>query len=158
MRRMVGLLFLWIGLAGLTACAGGVPSPFADRPAARPGQTVATIRIAAPVGAPETHAAALLRQMEARAAERSIAIAGPDAGNGGYALKGYFSTITERNATTVLYVWDVLDSAANRVHRIQGQAPAPAGGNGWPDVPESVMHEIGTATIDQFADWVTRRS
>lgn len=73
-------------------------------------------------------------------------------------LKGYFSAIADGGKTTVIYVWDVLDAAGTRLHRIQGQQSAPGGrGDGWSSVTPAVLQAIGTATIDQYAEWLSGR-
>lgn len=156
-RRAAILMLLSLGLV---ACAGGgVQAPWEDAAPARTGSPIAVIRMEAPIGAPEQHAAALARRIAERAAERSIAIAAEGDSGITHYFKGYFSTITEGGLTTILYVWDVLDPSATRLHRIQGQAPAPGSTlEGWAAVPETTMAEIGTRTIDAFVEWLAQRN
>ena len=71
-----------------------------------------------------------------------------------YILKGYFSAMNDNGQTTVVYVWDVLDSSGARMHRIQGQETV--SGNAadpWAAVPARTMEGIASKTIRQYLDW-----
>jgi hypothetical protein len=71
-------------------------------------------------------------------------------------MKGYFSALTDNDQTTVIYVWDVLDPAGNRLHRIEGQQKAPPGrGEGFAAVTEGTMKTIADQTIDQLVTWLS---
>jgi hypothetical protein len=73
-------------------------------------------------------------------------------------MKGYFSALTDNSQTTVIYVWDVLDPAGNRLHRIEGQQKAPPGkGQGFAAVTEGTMKAIADQTIDQLVTWLSAR-
>ena len=132
--------------------------------AANPAQTVAVISAArvkfAPiVGATVEAATPLTERIAVRARERGIQLAGNGDTASTHVLKGYFSAITEGNKTTVIYVWDVLDPAGNRLHRIQGQMQAPAGRRqGWASVSSQTMQGIADQTVDQLAAWLGTRS
>jgi len=54
----------------------------------------------------------------------------------------------------VIYVWDVLDPAGNRLHRIQGQQGASGKGEGWAAVPPATMQAIADQTVDQLMIWL----
>ena len=99
----------------------------------------------------------LTQRLAERAHERGIGLAGKG-GDATHMLKGYFSAISEGGATTVIYVWDVLDPSGNRLHRIQGQAKANGRGEGWPAVPAATMKGIADRTIDDFAQWLSTRA
>ena len=91
-------------------------------------------------------------ELAKRARERGIGIAGSGGTGATHMLKGYFSAMTDGGSTTVIYVWDVLDPAGNRLHRIQGQAQGADGsGDGWSAVPPATMQAIADRTIDEFA-------
>jgi hypothetical protein len=72
-----------------------------------------------------------------------------------HVLKGYFSVLGEGAATTVIYVFDVLDPAGNRLHRIQGQEVA-SGSNSadpWSAVPATLMESIADKAMTEFNTW-----
>ena len=117
-----------------------------------PIQTDARVQFAPVIGATEDATAPLSRRLSARAGERGIAITGGDGAS--HVLKGYFSTVIDGGETTVVYVWDVLDPAGNRLHRIQGKEQA-AGGAGWSSVTNQTMETIADRTIDELALWLT---
>jgi hypothetical protein len=114
------------------------------------------IQFAPITGATREAAAPLSERLAARARERGIALAGGGA-QPAYILKGYFSEVTEGKATTVIYVWDVMDAAGNRLHRIQGQAKADGAG-GWSAVSAKTMQAIADRTIDELAQWLSMRT
>lgn len=152
-----------------TAPAPAAPAAFpvatpAGPDATRGATTVAAIasdarvQFAPVVGAPATIASPLAGRLSARAGARGIALAGAGDPSATLMMKGYFSTISEGGETTVIYVWDVTDTAGTRVHRIQGQAKAPSSGaDGWDDVRPETMETIADQTIDQLAGWLSGR-
>ena len=114
------------------------------------------LQIAPIVGASVEAATPLTAELQMRARQRGITLAGSADQTATHVLKGYFSTMTEGKDTTVIYVWDVYDTAGNRLHRINGQQKAPSVGatEGWPAVAPATMQAIADQTIDQFAAWL----
>ena len=119
------------------------------------------LQIAPIVGASVDAATPLTAELQARARQRGITLAGSADQTVTHVLKGYFSTMSEGADTTVIYVWDVYDPAGNRLHRINGQQKAPsvksgasAGGDSWKGVSPATMQAIADQTIDQFAAWL----
>ena len=107
------------------------------------------------VGATVDVATPLTERLAQRARARGIALAGNADSSTTHILKGYFSTLTEGGQTTVIYVWDVYDPSGNRLHRINGQQKAPAGGGeGWAAVPPATMQAIADSTVDQLTSWL----
>ncbi|MEW9804617.1 hypothetical protein [Mesorhizobium marinum] len=107
------------------------------------------------VGATVDAATPLTERLAQRARARGIRLAGNADPSTTHVLKGYFSTLTEGGRTTVIYVWDVYDTAGNRLHRINGQQKAPAGkGEGWASVPPATMQAIADSTVDQLTSWL----
>ncbi len=146
------------------AAVSSIPPPAAGpATAAVPGPLAAVpadvrLQFAPIIGATVEAVTPLTERLLARSRERGIGLAGSGDPSTTHMLKGYFSAITEADGTTVLYVWDVLDQAGNRLHRIQGQQKiGPAAGESWQAVPPDTMRLIGDATIDQFAAWVVSR-
>ncbi|UVK46991.1 hypothetical protein BPNPMPFG_002726 [Mesorhizobium sp. AR07] len=114
------------------------------------------LQIAPIVGASVEAATPLTAELQARARQRGITLAGSADQAATHVLKGYFSAISEGKDTTVIYVWDVYDPAGNRLHRINGQMKAPSvnsggGGDSWKAVAPATMQAIADQTIDQFA-------
>jgi hypothetical protein len=119
------------------------------------------LQIAPIVGASVEAATPLTAELQTRARQRGITLAGSTDQTATHVLKGYFSTMSEGKDTTVIYVWDVYDPAGNRLHRINGQQKAPSvnsgdsgGGDSWKAVSPATMQAIADQTIDQFAAWL----
>ena len=121
--------------------------------------TPARIEFAPVVGADSARLQPLSARLAARAAQRGIALVNAG-GAPTHVLKGYFSAFTDNRETVVIYVWDVLDAAGNRVNRIQGQQKVPAGQgvDGWSAVTPATMEAIADRTIDDLAVWLSRAS
>lgn len=138
-----------------TAPAASSPTP------ASPAQSAAAIartrlQVAPIVGASVEAAAPLTAELQTRARQRGITLAGSTDQTATHVLKGYFSAISEGSDTTVIYVWDIYDPSGNRLHRINGQQKAPSvkGGDGWTAVAPATMQGIADQTVDQFAAWL----
>ena len=119
------------------------------------------LQIAPIVGASVEAATPLTAELQTRARQRGITLAGSTDQTATHVLKGYFSAISEGKDTTVIYVWDVYDPAGNRLHRINGQQKAAStksgdsgGGDSWKGVSPATMQAIADQTIDQFAAWL----
>lgn len=147
------------------SAAAATPAPSSPATAApsptTPAQTAAILsktrlQVAPIVGASVEAATPLTAELQTRARQRGITLAGSADQTATHVLKGYFSTMTEGTDTTVIYVWDVYDPAGNRLHRINGQQKAPSvnGGEGWAAVAPATMQAIADQTIDQFAAWL----
>jgi hypothetical protein len=137
------------------AFAGTEPS--APRPQASPAVAAvaarSTIQVAPVTGATPETVTPLTERLSAKARERGIALAG----NGAlptHVLKGYLSQVSDANSTTVIYVWDVVDPAGTRLHRIQGTAKV-KGKGGWTAVSARTMQAIADRTIDDYAQWLS---
>ena len=148
--------------ATTTVPAPSTAAPAASSPApASSGQSAAVLsktrlQVAPIVGASVEAAAPLTAELQTRARQRGITLAGSTDQTATHVLKGYFSAISEGSDTTVIYVWDIYDPSGNRLHRINGQQKAPSvkGGDGWTAVAPATMQGIADQTIDQFAAWL----
>lgn len=119
----------------------------------------ARIQFAPIVGSTVEAVTPLTRRLSQRAASRGIALVSSGAADTTHLLKGYFSAITDAGETTVIYVWDVLDPAGNRLHRIQGQEKVlGATAEGWPGVPGSTMEAVADKTVEQLLTWMATRT
>jgi hypothetical protein len=142
--------------------ATAAPATAAASSAAGPAaaiRTSAKIQFAPVIGATPESVNPLAARLTARATQRGIAVASTADATTTHVLKGYFSAFTEQRETTVIYVWDVLDAAGNRLHRIQGQQKVPAGAQaaGWNSVTPQTMEAIADRTIDDLATWLVSR-
>ncbi|MEO5758130.1 MAG: hypothetical protein ABIQ51_14875 [Mesorhizobium sp.] len=144
----------------VTVPAPATGAPATSAPAASaPSAAVLTktrLQIAPIVGASVEAATPLTAELQTRARQRGITLAGSADQTATHVLKGYFSAISEGKDTTVIYVWDVYDPSGNRLHRINGQMKAPSvnGGDSWKAVAPATMQAIADQTIDQFASWL----
>lgn len=69
-------------------------------------------------------------------------------------LKGYLSAFEDGNNVNIVYVWDVLDSAGNRLHRLQGQqSAAKVGSDPWASANALLMQDIAKSTIQSYVEW-----
>ncbi len=154
--------------SAIAASPPGTTDPAVPGTAAQPAAATASaplnpgiaartrLRVDPIVGATVETATPLTERLAQMARARGITLAGSADPSTTHVLKGYFSTLTEGGQTTVIYVWDVYDASGNRLHRINGQQKAPAGGGeGWASVPAATMQGIADATVDQLASWLT---
>lgn len=113
-----------------------------------------SIRFLPIIGAPVQAVTPLSRQLGADARSLGLTIKSSSDASASYILKGYLSAFEDGPQISVTYVWDVLDSAGNRVHRIQGAESAPLKrGDPWTAVPPAVMQKIATKTMSEFSSW-----
>ena len=152
--------------AAPTMAAPAQPSSSAAAAPAPAGKSAAAIartrlQVAPIVGASVEAATPLTAELQTRAKQRGITLAGSADQTPTHVLKGYFSTMSEGKDTTVIYVWDVYDPAGNRLHRINGQQKSASvnsgnsgGGDSWKGVSPATMQAIADQTIDQFAAWL----
>ncbi|MDZ7603159.1 MAG: hypothetical protein U1A06_17480 [Hoeflea sp.] len=133
----------------------GAPQSAAPVQASLPaGQVRGQIRFMPVIGAPVNAVTPLSRQLAAEARNRGLAIISASAPGGEHVLKGYFSADNFDGKTTVFYVWDVLDSAGNRLHRIQGQESTQGGaGDPWASIPAELMERIAARSMADYAAW-----
>lgn len=146
------------GALATTTPSPATPAATTTTVPATPAQIAAILsktrlQIAPIVGASVEAATPLTTELQTRAKQRGITLAGSADQTATHVLKGYFSAISEGKDTTVIYVWDVYDPAGNRLHRINGQMKAPSvnGADSWKAVAPATMQAIADQTIDQFA-------
>jgi hypothetical protein len=141
--------------------------PATPAPAAQPASTQqanvaaistnARVQFAPVVGATSQASTPLAARLAARATQRGITLVQSGDSSATLVMKGYFSTIADDGRTTVIYVWDVVDPAGTRIHRIQGQATSAAPGEGWSSVDAATMESIADRTVDELASWLVSR-
>lgn len=113
-----------------------------------------TIRFLPIIGAPVQAVTPLSRRLGAEARGNGLTIRSASDNSSRYILKGYLSAMKDGGATTVVYVWDVLDGEGARLHRIQGQETVEStAADPWSAVPAATMEEIARKTIRAYLDW-----
>lgn len=146
--------------ASSTGSSAGAAAPAAGQAdqAALPTPRLSAQRVqfAPIVGVTPESVGALSSELSARAQQRGLKIVQANDKSTTLLMKGYFSALTDSNQTTVIYVWDVLDPAGNRLHRIEGQQKAPSGkGQGFAAVTGDTMKAVADQTIDQLVTWLS---
>ena len=126
------------------------------------GQTVAsrhasksgTISFTPVIGAPANAVQPLSRHLGSHARTRGLTILRSTSAQSDHILKGYFSAFSDGDKTTVAFVWDVLDSSGNRLHRIRGQEIAQGTATDpWEVVEAATMEMIAAKTISNYLSW-----
>ena len=113
-----------------------------------------TIRFLPIIGAPVEAVTPLSRQLAVAARSSGLTIRPSGDVSTEHILKGYFSALTDDGKVTIVYVWDVLDNAGERLHRMQGQETLPAKGDDpWAAIPPSVMQTVADKTISGYLAW-----
>jgi hypothetical protein len=152
-----------LNLAGCNTDAtlnSAAPTPATPPAAALPAADLSGQRVqfAPIVGATVQSVAPLAKELSVRARQRGVTLVAANDPSTTLLMKGYFSALTDNSQTTVIYVWDVLDAAGNRLHRIEGQQKAPPGSaQGFAAVNEDTMRAIADQTIDQLVAWLATR-
>jgi hypothetical protein len=116
--------------------------------------TFGTIRFLPIIGAPVDAIRPLSEQLGADARARGLTIKTAVDPSSQHILKGYFSAFKDGRKTTIVYVWDVLDQAGNRLHRIQGQDSVDTkNADLWSGVPPQTMRDIASKSVSQYLEW-----
>ena len=134
--------------------AGSAPEEQAAiAPAAKAGPA-GSIRFLPIMGAPVEAIRPLSEQLGSEARSHGLTIKTAAEPGSQHILKGYFSAFKDGRKTTIVYVWDVLDQAGNRLHRIQGQDSVETkGADLWSGVPSQTMRDIATKSVGQYVTW-----
>ncbi|MFK4823628.1 hypothetical protein ACI0FM_02340 [Paenochrobactrum sp. BZR 588] len=140
-----------------TNTTGGMPTattPTSTVTAARPVAAAQSLYIAPIIGAPLNVVTPLTQRLNQTAQARGLTLTGNENNPSAHVLKGYFSALADAGQTTVLYVWDVLDPAGNRLHRIQGEQKVQGTtADSWGAVTPNAMEAIADQTIQQYQNW-----
>lgn len=170
-RRIAAACITVLLLAGCSAqetltqdnqTASGAPALTPPRTgpelAGEPGLGNARIRFAPIVGATVEAVTPMSRRISLRAREAGMLIVPADDPGQTHLVKGYFSALADAGQTTVIFVWDILDGAGDRLHRIQGQEVVPGAADPaapWSAVPANTMERIGDRMMNELANWLT---
>lgn len=144
------------GATPATGAAPATPSTGTATPATPGANQTAKLRFAPIVGAPIAAATPLSQRLSALAKQKGIVLGTAGDTDNTHIMKGYFSALPDGNQTTIIYVWDVLDPAGTRLHRIQGQEKVPGGATDpWSTVPAATMEGIADKAINGYLAWVS---
>ena len=150
------------GQAGIATPSHAAPQPAIGNAASASVATLPArvgpvrLQVAPIVGTSLEAAGPLLQELQHRARQRGITLAGSSGQNPTQVLKGYFSVLNEEGGATVIYVWDIYDPAGSRLHRISGQQTGKPvnGAEGWPGVGPDTLKIIADNSMDQLATWL----
>lgn len=155
-------------MVGLAACTGVDPTlgvaPAEPTAASRPDVALApapapaagglAVHFAPVTGIAPAQAAELNAGINEGAANRGVAMLAKGDPAARFIVKGYLAALAEGNETSVIYVFDVLDNAGNRLHRIQGAEKSPGvSPDSWSAVKPETMRRIGERTLAELAAW-----
>ncbi len=153
-----------LGIASVTTPRVAAPSAplavVAPPAAVAPGSAASaptTVAFAPVTGIDPGASSALADGLSASAAENGITLSPAGDASARYTLKGYLSAVAETQATTVVYVFDVLDGDGTRLHRIQGTETSPGNG-GWSTVRPETMKRIAARTLAELSTWAAGHS
>lgn len=138
------------------AATGSSPAPAAAP--AMVGPAVADVQFFPVIGAPPEKVAELSSALAKNAAADRVAILPTTGKVAPYRLKGYFSAFDDGKQTVVIYVWDVIDPAGERIERIQGQEMlAGRAADPWSAVGHETLEKIAARTMQDFVTFATRK-
>ena len=141
---------------GATATLAPAPAPAS--PAATPANAAlanARVQFAPIVGSTVSAVTPLSRRLTLRAREAGLKIVPAGDPSTTHLVKAYFSALAEDGATRVIYVWDIMDSAGNRLTCIQGEERVTGGGDDpWAAVPAATMEGIGDRLMQELLGWI----
>jgi hypothetical protein len=133
----------------LAACGpDGGPSLSAEQPR---GATVAFESIDGP---PPAQFKQLVLDLNSQARAHRLAVTSrtqPAA----YRVRGYLAAVTDKNVTTVSWVWDVFDQDERRALRIAGTAAAQGLHRGWNAADDAMLQRIAGSSMDRLAAFLT---
>ena len=151
-RVRIGVLAA-AGLA-LAACAKDPTPTVAVAEVPPPSETFAFLEI---TNTPSEQVTILSEALAAEALSRKITLVKSDDPTADFRVQGYLSAVSGASGTILVYVFDVLDPAGARVHRISGQeistgtAPDP-----WVGVRPETLRLAAQRTIDSLYAWLRR--
>jgi hypothetical protein len=72
-----------------------------------------------------------------------------------YLVRGFLSAVEDGQSTRLVYVWDVVDNAGTRLHRITGQQNGGRpSGDPWTGIGNTTIDLTARQTIAELASWV----
>ncbi len=161
--RCAWMLALPLVLAG---CGNITPpdliggSPLYDSsaaPAANVPASEATFAFDPIAGAPGNTIDDLSRKIGDTAREEGLTLVRRSGVQATYRVKGHLSAVGNNTASTVIYVFDVYDTAGRRLHRFSGQETGSAvSADPWSGVDSDALDLVARRTVLALKAWLTR--
>jgi hypothetical protein len=109
------------------------------------------------LGVPAVKADTLAQGLGTYARNRNLTLVRRGDPTATYRVLGFLSAVGGTGDTTVSYVWDIMDTSGNRVHRITGvEIAGEADGDPWAGVSNQVINAIAARTIEAIHAWVNQ--
>ncbi len=110
-------------------------------------------------GAPQGAVTALSRSLRVSAQGSGLSLIPANQPGAKYQVKGYFSALDDGSGTLLVYVWDVLDSTGNRLHRINGQERTTSKSTDpWQAVGANEFNSVAGTTVARLNSWLNSTS
>jgi hypothetical protein len=109
----------------------------------------ATVTIESVEGAPAPVFHRFIREINAEAAERQVALV-LWGGGAKFRLRGYLAAHTSEQPPTIAWAWDVYDTDQHHIFRLTGEEVAPAGRQSWAAADDAVLGRIAHAGMEQL--------
>ncbi len=162
--RWPAILVMVLGLAACQGAPeppvaiGGTPQPTAQHlaPDANTGQV--TFAFDPFTGAPGNIADELSKNIGTRAGSEGLVLVRRIGAPATYRVKGYLSATGSPSATTVFYVFDIVDGSGQRLKRISGtETIGGTTGDPWQAVDSTTLGTIANRTVVEMRAWLNRR-
>jgi hypothetical protein len=132
-------------LLAVGGCAAEVPSPGVVADAR--GTAIALDSIEGPP-APVFHR--LVQNLNQEAQARQIAVV-QRAEQAPYRLRGYLSPHSDGHKTSIVWVWDIYDTAEHRAFRLNGEETATTARKSWAAADDAMLRRIAQVSVEQLA-------
>jgi hypothetical protein len=113
----------------------------------------ATVTIESVEGAPPQVFHRYIRELNAEAAERQIALV-LWGGAANYRLRGYLAANSSEQPASIAWAWDVYDTGQQRVFRLTGEERMPAGRKPWAGTDDAVLSRIARSGMEQLVAFI----
>ncbi|MBA5775755.1 hypothetical protein H2509_01295 [Stappia sp. F7233] len=168
-RRFIPLVFSLSSALLVAACANDTtpPGKIVSQTAATRGAVISTPPTVAPdkisyafepfTGAPGNIADELSGYLGNEAHAQGLTLVRRIGAPATYRINGYLSATGDSSSITLFYVFDVVDNAGNRVHRIVGQESAPgSAGDPWSGIDSETLRRTAQRAIASLRAWAYR--
>lgn len=164
---------LILGSAGLAGCTQNpnflnlstnqvAPATASSAASQSESSSRARLALAPVIGAPESVASQLSKQLGSALEAERVSIAPATAGatpKADYTVRGYIVAARERAGTKVSYIWDVTDPQGQRVKRLTGEQviEGATARDPWASVSAPVIDQIAKRTASDIVKWLPEK-
>ena len=111
------------------------------------------------VGPPQNAVTSLSSAVKRNAIANKITIIPSGQSGATYQVKGYFSALDDGSGTILVFIWDILDTSGNAVHRISGEErTGRRKSDPWSAVDSNMINNVVARTMQNFRNWMNTRS